>query len=133
MKILDLYKVWEILNKLCHKENSLNENSVYVQLLGNRSNYSHIEFDNFLSYYSFKLEDNTLIIFNDDAVPWENFTVGDFSRIPISILEMSDGELDSWIDLEVNRQLEQQKLEKSAWKEGIKQQIENLQKQLENL
>lgn len=52
-------------------------------------------------------------------------------QIPIELLDMSDEDLIVWIEVEVERQLEAQRVNKLAEKENIKEQIKRLQKQLE--
>lgn len=57
----------------------------------------------------------------------------DFSHIPSVLLSFGEKELNEWMEGEIKRQLEQQELEKSAEKERIKQEIEQLTKRLNNL
>lgn len=71
-------------------------------------------------------------MFNDDGVPYEDYTNDDFNHIPIPLLNKTDDEIDTWIGCEVERQLEQQHISKEQEKENIKKQIERLQKQLGN-
>lgn len=132
MKTLNLYRVWEIMNKLTTKQNLLEEEGIYVNFLRNSSNYYGMEdFEHFLDYYSFSLNEWYLVVFNDDGVPYEDYTNQDFNHIPRQILDMTDEELDVWAEEEIKRWEEQEQLNKIAEKEGIKQQIERLQKQLE--
>ncbi len=130
MKILNLHILWVICNMLSTKQNELSESSTYVSLLGNRSNYNSCLFERFLEYYSFKVEENKIFIFNDDGVPYEDYTNDDFSYVPIVLLDFGEKELEQWIETEVNRQLKEQEVEKLQQKESIKLQIERLQKQL---
>lgn len=132
MKELNLEKLWEVCNTLSEKESELSEHNTFVSLLGNSSGYCQQEFDSFLDYYSFKIEDDNIVVFNNDDVAWENFRVGDFSYIPSVLLSFAENELENWIDEEIKRQLQQQEAEKIAEKENIKRQIELLQKKLEN-
>lgn len=55
MKTLNLYRVWEILNKIVTKQNLLEEEDIFVSLLGVNSNYYPSTFENFLDYYSFSV------------------------------------------------------------------------------
>lgn len=130
MKNLNLYKLWEICNKLSEKQNELSERSIYIHLLGCRSNYYIPTFENFLSYYSFKIEDDNIVIYNNDGVPYETYSNDDFSYIPISLLSFSAEKLEKWIETEVELQIERLEREKLAEKENIKLQIERLTKQL---
>jgi hypothetical protein len=132
MKTLDLEKVWQVMNTLSGRELGLSEQNCYVSLLGNSSNYCQQEFDSFLSYYSFKVEDDNIVIFNDDGVPYESYTNQDFSYIPICLLSFSAEKIEKWIEEETEKQLKQQELNKIQEKEDIKRQIELLKKKLEN-
>ena len=58
MKTLNLYRIWEIANILQDKMDELVEQCIYVYLLGHRASYVPSQFENFLEYYSFKIEDN---------------------------------------------------------------------------
>lgn len=113
MKEVNLYKIWETLNKLYEVMNTLSqEEDKYVDLLGHCSNYSERSFESFLDYYSFKIDENNIVIFNDDKIAYEDFTTDDFSSIPIYLLSFSNEKLKNWIKTEINLQLERQKLKK---------------------
>ena len=131
MKNLNLEKLWQICNKISWKQEQLTEDNIYISLLGNSSSYYMSDFEHFLEYYSFKIEDGNIVVFNCDGIPYEDYDNNDFSYIPIELLDMSDEDLIVWIEAEVERQLEAQRVNKSAEKENIKLQIERLQKQLE--
>jgi hypothetical protein len=130
MKTLDLEKLWEVCNILSEKESEFAEHSTYVYLLGRTSNYCSSSFDKFLEYYSFKIEGNEIVIFNNDGIPYEDYTNNDYSYIPPVLLSFSRENLEKWIDDEVEKQLKQQELDKLQEKDSIKLQIENLQKRL---
>jgi hypothetical protein len=112
IKELNLEKLWEVCNNLSNKESELAEQDTYVHLLGCRSNYIEMGFESFLNYYSFRLDGNEIIIFNQDGVPYESYTNEDFSYIPSVLLSFSRKELDEWVDDEVERQLKQQEFNK---------------------
>lgn len=131
MKNLNLYQLWQICNKLSEKQDILAEKSIYVSLLGNSSNYCNPSFEGFLNYYSFRVDDYEIVVFNCDGVPYEDYNNNDFSYIPILLLDMSEEELDVWIAEEVERQLEVQRTDKLAEKENIREQIKRLERQLE--
>jgi len=129
---LDLEKVWEIMNKLSNKMEELSENNKYVYLLGNSSEYHPMEFDSFLDYYSFKIDGEHIIVFNTDPIPYEDYSMNDFSSFPLSLLSLSEKDLNTWIENEIERQLNQQEINKISEKEDIKRQIESLTKKLNN-
>lgn len=122
------------MNILSEREQELSEKDIYVSLLGNRSNYIKMSFEGFLDYYSFKVEDEyTISVYNDDNVPYEEYTVNDFSYVPTYLLSCSSQDLDLWIEGKIAEQLKQQEADNSARKENLKQQIQLLLKQLDNL
>ena len=131
--ILDLEKLWQILNILSNKQDDLCEQDIYVSLLGNQSNYCGSSFESFLDYYSFKVDGDKIIIFNNDPVQWEDYSNEDFSYVPICLLSFSAENLEEWIDIEIQEQLNQQKIEKAAEKERIEYEIKQLTKRLNNL
>lgn len=133
MKTLDLYRLWEVCNTLSSKESDLQEQGIFISFMGNRSNYCNPIFEGFLNYYSFRIDGDEIVVFNQDGVPYEEFTNNDFSYIPTVLLSFSAEKLESWMNIEVDLQLEQQKREKEQQKEGIKAKIERLKIQLNNL
>jgi hypothetical protein len=133
MEKLDLKRLWEMCNILSEKQSELAEESVYVHLLGHRSNYGETSFENFLEYYSFKIEQDNIVVFNNDPISWEDYSNDDFSYVPSVLLSFGEKDLEKWMDDEIEKQLGQQKLDKLAEKEIIKQKIKYLETQLNNL
>ena len=131
MKKLDLEKLWNVCNILSEKESELAEHNTYISLLGNHSNFSAYSFEQFLEYYAFKVEDDSIVVFNDDGIPYESYTNNDFSYIPIILLSFNEDKLNSWMETEIKLELERQEREKVQEKEAIKKQIELLTKKLE--
>ena len=133
MKELNLERLWSVCNTLSNRQSELCEQNIFVHLLGHRSNYGEIGFEGFLNYYSFRLDGNEIVVFNNDHVSGGDFSNDDFSYIPLSLLSFAEKELEEWMKNEVENQLAQQKLNKLAEKEGIKQRIKHLETQLNNL
>lgn len=134
MENLNLKKVWEIMNKLSYEETKLSEEQdKWVKLLGHNSEYYVTDFESFLDYYSFKIKDGRLCIFNDDSVGYEDYDNNDFSYIALYLLEFAEKDLEKWIETEIKNQLEQQNKDKIANKENLKLEIEQLTKRLNNL
>ena len=131
MKNLDLEKLWSVCNKLSNKEQELSERDIYVSLMGHSSNYSEMEFESFMKYYNFGFEDDNIVVFNDDAVSYENYTNQDFSYIPTILLSFDETMLEKYIENEINEQLKHQEQERLQRKEDLKKQIELLTKKLE--
>lgn len=131
MKELNLYRVWEIMNLLADYESELQEQDIFVHLLGARSEYSKSSFENFLEYYSFKIDGNEICVFNNDGIPYEDYNNTDFSYLMLHVLELSDEEILKLAEKTKEEQLEEQKLNKLAEKKRIEAEIERLKKQLE--
>lgn len=130
--VLDLKRIWEVMNTLSNEQCSLDEINCYVDLLGRDSSYFSRDFESFLEYYSFRVEDNNVVVFNNDAVPYENYHNCDYSYIPLPVLGFGEEELENYIKQTIDMQLKEQEKQRIAEKENIKRQIELLQKQLEN-
>lgn len=130
---LNLERLWEVCNTLSEKQSELAEDSIFVHLLGHRSEYGETSFEGFLNYYSFRVDGDEIIVFNDDGIPYESYNNNDFSYIPLSLLFFGGEDLEEWMDDEIEKQLSQQKLNKLAEKENIKQKIKYLETQLNKL
>lgn len=133
MENLELKKLWTVCNTLSNKQSELCEQNIFVHLLGHRSNYGEMCFENFLEYYSFKVITDEILVFNNEPISWEEYTTDDFSYIPLSLLSFTEKELEKWMDDEIEKQIEKQKSDKLAQKEDIKQKIKYLETQLNNL
>jgi len=133
MKTLNLYKVWKVLNFLNEQEELYNNQDIYPCFLGRSSFYCIVDFENFLEYYSFKIDENDIVIFNDDGVPYEDFTNQDFSHISQELLDFSEKEIKDWCSKQVKVYLEEVQCMRQNEKENIKSQIEILTKRLEKL
>ena len=129
--LLDLEKIWKLCNYFSDRQCALDEQNCYVHLLGNSSEYFSRDFESFLEYYSFKSEDDNVVIFNNDPIPYEDYNNNDYSYIPIPVLGFGKEELENYIKQMVDMQLKEQEEARIAEKENIKRQIERLQKQLE--
>lgn len=130
--IIDLEKAYSIMNRLCDRHSELEEDGIYANLLGNKSNYYKITFENFLDFYSFSISGNTLIVFNDDRVPFEDYTNNDFSELPLSLLN-DEVCIEEWLEKKIEKHIEDKRIKKESDKERILLEISRLHKQLDNL
>lgn len=133
MENLDLKKLCKVCNTLSNKQSELCEQNIFVHLLGHRSNYCNPGFEEFLNYYSFRIDGDEIVVFNNDSVAYESYDNDDFSYIPTVLLSFSPERLENWMKIEIDLQLEKQKRDKLAEKENIKQKIKHLETQLNNL
>lgn len=130
---LDLKQLWTVCNTLSQKESELTEDDIYISLLGHRSEYNEMSFEGFLECYSFKINTDDIVVFNNDGIPYEDYHNNDYSNIPICLLSFSAEKLDRWIKTEIGLELERIEREKVAEKENLKQKIKHLTEQLNNL
>ena len=100
MKTLDLYRIWQILNIIHNQENILSEKGIYLNILGHNSKYYEMEFEYFLYEYAFRVDADQIIIFNNDQIPFEDYTNNDFSFIPKELLSFNDTEVMAWVEEE---------------------------------
>lgn len=133
MEQLNLHRIWQIITKVSEEQDKMHEQDLYVYLLGHRASYVQSQFENFLDYYSFKIEDDYISVFNDDAIPYEDYTNDDFLYVPKELLTMDDEEILFWAQKEIKRQLEQQEKDKQSRKESILLEIERLNKEYKRL
>lgn len=133
MKNLDLENVWRVCNTLANKMHELSEDNIYINLLGNTSNYVVLSFEGFLDYYSFKIDGDTITIFNNDRVAYSDYTNEDYSYISTILLSFTPEKLEKWVETEIELQLAKQERQKESDKERLKNDIKIIQKQLDNL
>lgn len=133
MKTLNLYRIWEVLNIISEKEETLYDKEIYPYILGNSSSYSEMDFESFLEYYCFRITEDKIIIFNDDRIPYEDWTNNDFSDIPKKLLDMDNKSINEWVDKEIEAHIKQQEENKKVEKEKLQIEIKRLTQRLERL
>lgn len=121
------------MNFISEQEDVLNEKDIYPYFLGMRSNYYKQDFNSFLGHYSLRIDDDEICVFNDNQVPYEDYTNDDFSYLPKELLDFNEKQLKDWIDKEVDIHLKRVEQNKKEEKEHIKNQIKILTKKLEQL
>ena len=104
MKELNLYRIWQIMNRVFEAQEKMYEKDFYVYLLNNRSYYVPSNFGNFLNYFNFKIEKEYVEVFNRDPIPYENYNNDDVFYIPNKLLSFTDEELDVWIEDKIERE-----------------------------
>lgn len=129
---LDLEKVYEVMNKLSSKQSEMWEQDKYIYLMGARSEYFELNFESFLGYYSFRIEDENIVVYNQDGIPYESWNNEDYSYVPLSLLDCDKKGLEDYIEIAVKKELERIEKEKVSEKEELKRQIERLTKRLNN-
>lgn len=86
------------------------------------------EYEEFLDWYSFKILRDTIMVYNDDRVPYEDYTWDDFNYIPFSVMKMSDEEVEKWVLEEIKKKEEEAVEWEQSRKESLLQEIERIKK-----
>lgn len=142
MKTLDLEKVYSVLCTVIGRQHLLEEEGKHYDLLYNTSNFypEYDGFENFLSYYSFKFvfkdygdSIKGLEVFNDDLVPYEDYSLDEHILVPIQLLSMSPAELEEWIEVRIKECELENEVSKQNEIEKLERQIKIEQQQLEKL
>ena len=133
MKTLDLYRIWQIMNIIHNQENILDEKDIYLNILGHNSKYYEMEFEYFLYEYAFRVDADQICIFNDDQIPYEDYTNNDFSCIPKKLLSFSDTELMAWIEKEIKIRIAELEKDKKNERKRLESKIQMLTNELNKL
>lgn len=133
MKTLDLHRIWEILNFISDQENILNNKGIYPNFLGLKSSYYEMEFECFIDYYSFKIDEDEICIFNDDRIAYEDYHTDDYSYVPKELLDFNNEQLMNWIKEKTEIHLSRLEDNKKTEKENLKIEIERLTRKLNQL
>ena len=127
--LIDLKRLWEITLIICNEIDEALEEDFYI-------NYTtQYSFESFLNYFSIKIDiiREEITYYNDDKVPYEDFTYQDFNTLPLSILEFKDEEVKEWL-YEKNRQLVlKEKENRKIELDRLKRNIEILKEQVKKL
>ena len=127
--LIDLKRLWEITLIICNEIDEAPEEDFYI-------NYTtQYSFESFLNYFSIKIDiiREEITYYNDDKVPYEDFTYQDFNTLPLSILEFKDEEVKEWL-YEKNRQLVlKEKENRKIELDRLKRNIEILKEQVKKL
>ena len=121
MEIINLKRIWEI-----------------FQIIGRIDEWSRLDFNNafleyegFLDWYSFKMLKDTIMVFNDDRVPYEDYTWNEFNYIPFSVMNMSDEGVEKWVIEEIKKKEEEYVEWEQKRKETLLEEIERNREVLE--
>ena len=81
------------------------------------------EYEGFLDWFSFKVLTNSIMVFNDDLVPYEDYTWNEFNYIPFSVMNMTDEEVEKWVLEEIKKKEEEDVEWEQKRKETLLQEI----------
>ena len=127
--LIDLKRLWEITLIICNEINEAPEEDFYI-------NYTtQYSFESFLNYFSIKIDiiREEITYYNDDKVPYENFTYQDFNTLPLSILEFKDEEVKEWLYEKNKERVLKEKENKKIEIDRLKRNIEILKEQVKKL
>ena len=67
-------------------------------------NNASLEYEGFLDWFSFKVLADSVMVFNDDPIPYEDYTWNDLNYIPFSVMNMTDEEVEEWVIEEIEKE-----------------------------
>ena len=121
MEIINTKRIWEIFQII----DRIDEDEVLD------FNNASLEYESFLEWYSFKIIRDSIMVFNDDRVPYENYTWNDFNYIPFYVISMSDEEVEKWVLEEIKKKEEEYVGLEQRRKEALLHEIERNKEILE--
>ena len=134
MKTLDLEKVHKVMSIAHDFEMSVDEeNNSNFKAFGQSDSFLPCNFKTFLKHYSFQVEDDVLCVFNNDNIPYEEYSYGIYNYIPVKVLDFTENELQDWLKLkleEYNKKLAKDKIYALEFK---KTQLKRLQEEIDRL
>ena len=120
METIDIKRVWEIFQII----DKIDEDGILD------FNNAFLEYEGFLDWYSFKILEDTIMVYNDDQIPYEDDTWNDFNYIPFSVMKMLDEDVEKWVIEEIKKKEEEYVEREQSRKETLLQEIERIKKNL---
>lgn len=111
MKQLDLEKVHQVLSKVVEKYQKEEDSEIIEGI----EHFYH-DFEQFIKDFCFRFEDDYLIIFNNDPIPYEEYANDKYIYLPLVLLNYNDNEIYEWMCkregevLQNNRQILQEEI-----------------------
>ena len=118
MEIINTKRIWEIFQII----DRIDEDGVLD------FNNALFEYEVFLDWFSFKILEDTIMVYNDDQIPYEDNTWNEFNYIPFSVMKMSDEEVEKWVIEEIKKKEEEYVEREQSRKETLLQEIERIKK-----
>ena len=127
--LIDLKRLWEITLVICNEIDKVCDEDFYINY---NTQYS---FESFLNYFSIKIDiiRGEITYYNDDKVPYEDFTYRDFNTLPLSILEFTDKEVIEWLYKKNREYILKEKQNKKMEIDRLKRNVEILEEQIKKL
>ena len=92
---------------------------------------SFLEYEGFSDWYSFKMLKDSIMVYNNDQIPYEDYTWNDFNYIPFSVMKMTDREVEKWVSKEIKKKEKEDVEWEQKRKETLLEEIERNKKILE--
>ena len=127
--LIDLKRLWEITLIICNEIDEVCDEDFHI-------NYTtQYSFESFLNYFSIKIDiiREEITYYNDDKVPYEDFTYRDFNTLPLSILEFTDKEVIEWLYKKNREYIIKEKQNKKIELDRLKRNVEILKEQIKKL
>lgn len=121
MEIINAKRIWEIFQII----DRIDEDEVLD------FNNAYLEYESFLEWYSFKIIRDSIMVFNDDQIPYEDDTWNDFNYIPFSVMKMLDEDVEKWVLEEIKKKEEEAVEWEQKRKETLLKEIESCKSILE--
>lgn len=121
MEVINTKRIWEIFQII----DRIDEDGVLD------FNNALFEYEGFLDWFSFKMLKDTIMVFNDDRVPYEDYTWNEFNYIPFSVMNMSDEGVEKWVIEEIKKKEEEYVEWEQKRKETLLEEIERNREVLE--
>ena len=121
MEVINTKRIWEIFQII----DRIDEDEVLD------FNNASLEYEEFLDWYSFKMLEDTIMVYNDDQIPYEDDTWNDFNYIPFSVMKMLDEDVEKWVLEEIKKKEEEDVEWEQKRKETLLKEIESCKSILE--
>ena len=121
MEIINTKRIWEIFQIIdrIDEDGTLDFNNTFL------------EYEGFLDWFSFKMLKDTIMVYNNGQIPYEDYTWNDFNYIPFSVISMSDEEVEKWMLEEIKKKEEEAVEWEQKRKETLLEEIERNREVLE--
>ena len=121
MEIINTKRIWEIFQII----DRIDEDGVLD------FNNTFLEYEGFLDWFSFKMLKDTIMVYNNDQIPYEDDTWNDFNYIPFSVMKMTDREVEKWVSKEIKKKEKEDVEWEQKRKETLLEEIERNREVLE--
>ncbi len=121
MEIINTKRIWEIFQIVdrIDEDGTLDFNNTFL------------EYEGFLDWFSFKMLKDTIMVYNNGRVPYEDYTWNEFNYIPFSVMNMSDEGVEKWVIEEIKKKEKEDVEWEQKRKETLLEEIERNREVLE--